>query len=411
MVNSISILLKNIANIPLYFIARMVPKDPRLWIFGSWFGYRYSDNPRFVYEYVNSHEPDIRAVWLSRDREIVVRLSTVGYEAYGIRTLKGFWLSCRASAVFLSCGQTDVNLVGGGGALKVQLWHGIPLKKIKRDDDKSRYNRSGILFKVFRRVWFGIFPFESEQWDLLVTSGTEMTSRMASAFKGFMSKRGQVIELGNPRADCILAPPDPNVIKPFSKPSPLERIVCYAPTFRGASSTLNLFESLDKQELKNFLNKWRALLLIKLHYYDQERCKIDGFPPRVHFVSDKELDDINMLLPHLDVLITDYSSVFFDFLLLDRPMLFTPFDLDSYITDERGLYEPYREAAPGPVCMNWDEALLELDNIFQGNDAYHEQRKLQQQRFFTFVDRDNSRRVVHYVKERFSIIADKGDKE
>ena len=401
--NVLKILLENIVSIPLYLIALVVPKDPKLWIFGAWFGFRYSDNPRYIYEYINESETDIRAVWLSRDNRIVSHLRSKGYEAYGMRSLKGFWFSCRTSAVFLSCGQTDINLVGSGTSFKVNLWHGIPLKKIKKDDEKSRHNTSGLLFRLFRFVWMSIFPFEREEWDLLVTSGPEMTNRITSAFQGFMSSRGRVVELGNPRADRILPPPDPDIMKPFTKSFPIERIVCYAPTHRGISSNLNLFEGLDNKKLDTLLDKWNAQLLIKLHYYDRDRVAIDGFSPRVHFASDEELEDINLLLPHVDVLITDYSSVFFDYLLLDRPILFFPFDIQSYLSDERGLYEPYREAVPGTICMNWSELLKELEGSFQGKDAFKEQRKLQQQRFFKHIDQDNSKRITQYVKEHLSI--------
>ena len=401
--SNIKNLFENILCIPLFIFSRFIPKDRNLWIFGAWFGYRYSDNPRYVFEYVNNKEPDIRTVWLSRDKRLIKHLTSLGYEAYYLRSLKAFWLSCRASAVFLSCGQTDINLVGSFHARKVQLWHGIPLKKIKADDKNSRFNRSGFLFHLLRFVWMKVFPFDSEKWDVLITSGPEMTSRMASAFNGFMARNGKCVELGNPRADKILAPPDPVVLKPFTKNFPVEKIICYAPTFRGNSSTLNLFDGLNLRLLDDLLNKWNALLLIKLHFYDRERMIGDNFPQRVHFVTDNELEDINLLLPHVDILITDYSSVFFDYLLLDRPILFSAFDLDSYISNERELYENYEEATPGKICLNWGNVINELELIFQGKDEFHEQRIYHQQRFFKYIDQDNSLRITNYIKEQLTL--------
>ena len=396
-------LFENILCIPLFIFSKFISKDPKLWIFGAWFGHRFSDNPRYVFEYVNNQEADIRAVWLSRDKRVIKYLTSLGYEAYNLRSLKGFWLSCRASAVFVSSGQWDVNLVGSFFAHKVQLWHGVPLKKIKADDKNSRFNRSGFFFHLFRFAWMKVFPFDSEKWDVLITSGPEMTSRMDSAFKGFMSEKGKCIELGNPRADKILAPPDPAVLKPFKKISPVENIICYAPTFRGNSSTLNLFEGLNLRLLDDLLKKWNAQLLIKLHFYDRERMISDNFPERVHFVTDNELEDINPLLPHVDILITDYSSVFFDYLLLDRPILFSAFDLHSYISNERELYENYEEATPGKICLSWDNVIDELELILQGKDEFHHQRIYHQKRFFKYIDQDNSLRITNYIKEQLTL--------
>ena len=393
---------ENILCIPLFLFSKLIPKDPKLWVFGAWFGHRYSDNPRYVFEYINDKEPEIRPVWISRDKRIIQHLTSLGYEAYYLRSLKAFWISCRTSAVFVTSGQWDVNLVGSFFALKVQLWHGIPLKKIKGDDTNSRFNRSSFLFHFFRSIWMKIFPFDSEKWDILITSGPEMTSRMDSAFNSFMGKNGECIELGNPRADKILAPPDPAVLKPFKQNNSVEKIICYAPTFRGNSSTLDLFNGLNIVLLDNLLKKWNAQLLIKLHFCDRERMISDNFPERVHFVIENELEDINLLLPHVDVLITDYSSVFFDYLLLDRPILFSAFDLDTYISNERSLYEDYENATPGKICLDWDNVISELDLIFQGNDNYHEQRIYHQKRFFKYLDQDNSQRITNYIKERLS---------
>jgi CDP-glycerol glycerophosphotransferase (TagB/SpsB family) len=393
-------LLENIVCIPLYLFSLLVPKNPNIWIFGAWFGHRYSDNPRYVFEYVQKHEPNIRAIWLSREKNIVSTLNKSGYEAYELRSIKGFWLSCRAKVAFVCSGPDDVNLVGGLRAFKVQLWHGIPLKKIKADDDKTRLNTKGIAFKFVRFIWMSLFPFDNEKWDLIVTSGSEMTIRMTSAFKSFMSRKGQVVELGNPRSDYLLQSPDEKIREKVTQNSDVKRIICYAPTFRGATNTLNLFDGLNTSKLDVLLKKWDALLVIKLHFRDRERFSDINFSKNVHFVINNNLDDINLVLPHVDILITDYSSVFFDYLLFDRPILFSPFDLDTYLSDERGLYEPYKNAVPGDICMNWDEILDKINNTLQGTDNFQKERKIQQQRFFNHIDQNNAERVTNYVKEQ-----------
>ncbi|MBT5761046.1 MAG: hypothetical protein HOI55_15460 [Candidatus Marinimicrobia bacterium] len=101
--------IAQILSIPLYWFSYFVPRSHNIWIFGAWAGLRYADNSRHVFEYVCEKEPDIRPIWLSRDRTIVRDLRVSSSEAYFINSWKGFWISCRAGVVICSNGKTDVN--------------------------------------------------------------------------------------------------------------------------------------------------------------------------------------------------------------------------------------------------------------------------------------------------------------
>lgn len=133
----------------------------------------------------------------------------------------------------------------------------------------------------------------------------------------------------------------------------------------------------------------------KLHYVDKSTLNEKN-------VNIKQLHDIDIyeLLAITDILITDYSSVYFDFLLTGRPIIFTPFDLDDYIRKERELYFNYHEVTPGPKCRDWNEVLLELEKIISGKDDYKKERQIVNNRFNTFQDGNSSKRVVEFIQQQ-----------
>ena len=140
-------------------------------------------------------------------------------------------------------------------------------------------------------------------------------------------------------------------------------------------------------------------MLIKMHYYELDKIYFNfvNEHSHIHLLNNQETNDINRILHHIDVLITDYSSVFYDFLVLDRPILFAPFDLDEYQQIDRELYEDYTSATPGPICQNWNEIQIQLEKYFSEGDTYQTERKEIFNQYFQYSDNHNSERIVDTV--------------
>jgi CDP-glycerol glycerophosphotransferase (TagB/SpsB family) len=383
-------------------LGRVVPKDDSIWVFGAWFGHRYSDNSKYVFEYVSSAEKLIRAIWLTSDPEIVKKIRSMGNEAYLINSLKGWLYALRAKVSFLSTGSTDVGYLAAYGSFKVQLWHGTPLKMIKFDDEiNENVTRSYLqILKQFVNAIF--FPFVEERYDLLISPSSTMTPRLSSAFR--MSEE-RIALTGYPRSDAILSS-DPEAIPGISmilKRVGASRIVLYAPTHRKTEAEVaGLFKDCDFVGLNNMLKENNCVLLVKMHYYNQKMISFCNDCEHVVLLQDSDVSDLNALLPFTDILITDYSSVFFDFLLLDRPIIFTPFDFEEYIRSERALYDDYNAVTPGPKCKDWSAVSAELYKIFANHDGYVDNRARANIAFNAFIDTNNSRRVVKEVFSRLN---------
>jgi len=389
---------------PLFFLLSIIsiffPKDKSLWVFGAWYGQRYSDNSRYLFEYVDTNQPEIRAVWLSRNRDVLRKVREAGKEAYQANSLRGLWTALRAGMVFISSGMLDVNPFACYGAFKVQLWHGIPLKKIGLDDkisenpDLTSFHNALIILRI--KLLFLLFP----KYDLIISSSPVVTERLSTAFG---AKKEQILLTGYPRSDIILKSEPLSV--PFIEKLKTEwgvaKFILFAPTFRKDMNGGNLFSEMDMAGLHQLLVKCNAAFLIKLHYVQREQMVLSNDEINlyhIHLISDEESSDINLLLPHIDILITDYSSVFFDFLLLDRPIIFTPFDIDQYAAIDREFYEDYNSATPGPKCKNWNEVIKALSDILKGRDLYGEIRREKLRVYNSYIDVNNCQRIVKEIK-------------
>lgn len=393
---------RNLACLPLYWLGRLMPRRPDLWVFGAWHGHRYADNSRYLFEHVDRHAPDIRAVWISREPAIVAKVRRAGGEAHLAWSPPGLWLCARASLVVLTAALRDVNQVVTHGATVLQLWHGIPLKKIGWDDRITAHPDEPMSRRLLRRVWLTLFPFLREPCDYVISPSPEISPRFASSFSLAPER---VVVTGYPRADAILDPePQPVArVTHAARRHGASRIVGYIPTHRGEGGKgygFDLFEGLDREQLQRCLSANDAILCIKMHFYHERHpppllADLARDPEsRVVWIKGSEMNDVNTLLPHLDILITDYSSVFFDYLLLNRPILFTPFDRPRYESMERQLYEDYDSATPGPKCRSWEELVATLDRTFAGEDSYAAARRRKRDQCHVFLDRDNSARVT-----------------
>ena len=367
-----------ILNTPLYWVSCWMPKSSNIWIFGAWFGEKYADNSKYLFEYVNRSHSEIRAIWFSTNKNVIRLLNQKGYEAYYTYSWKGYYFGAKARFAFVSVSITDINqyVCSTSRTIIVQLWHGTPLKKIHFDDRyNTSLNPSGIkhIIKSIKELFF---PFRGKHFDYTISSSEIVSNCFHSAFR--ISKKN-ILQTGYPRNDALF----------FNKNT--KKMILYLPTFRDKSD-FNLFQDFSVSKMTKILEDNNINFYYKLHYADKNKPSIKS--KRINQVHNIDLYE---LLSQTDILITDYSSVYFDFLLTDNPIIFTPFDLDEYIKQDRELYFNYHDVTPGPKCQNWDEVLIELKNIISGQDEYCEQRDIINKRFNTFQDGGSSKRVVEYI--------------
>lgn len=377
--------------LPIYWLSFLMPRDKNIWLFGSTFGRRFADNPRYLYLYVSQHSDrssnqvhqqveawkkqghqwnvdenckNLRPIWMSHNRDIVSFLQEQGYEAYYYHSLKGIWYALRGGVYVYDNYSKDINFWQSGGAVKVNLWHGLPLKKIQHDNIHDRFRHP-------RNVWekFKCFPrnlSDEKPSDTVLCPSERMRDIFASAFQ-----TEHVIVSGYPRWDGMLEKEMSPLYLPrelqhltriaeYRNHHPHTKMLCYMPTFR--QSEKKLLGLIDFPELERFLQENDYLLCIKLHPKSTIKDSIRQIKSERILVYEDGLDS-NLLLKETDVLVTDYSSAFFDFALTEKPIVFFCYDYEEYVKESRELYFDYEEVIPGAKVETQSELQIILKEM------------------------------------------------
>ena len=322
MIKNIISVLVNLAFYPLFFLSCMLKKDKNIWIFSSWQGSRFTDNPKAFHEYVITNSTDcgnLRTIWIVKDRPIINDFPNL--ETYYAYSFWGIYYQCKAGVVIY----TDSVAEGFfehcicPWTFQVQTWHGFPLKKIRND---VYVRKSG----VFKFILEFFLPFRYDNPDVIVHTTKKSSSLIANAFGVPESK---VYSIGYPRNDTLMASSDYFLELPIN--------FLYAPTYRNRGLDGNMsYEFLQK--LGELLGEHGATLDLKLHPADIGRIDPTLLPAEVTILKQKA--DLTKILGNYHVLISDYSGCLVDYLLLDRRIILYPFDYSEYKV-EHGLYSHY----------------------------------------------------------------------
>jgi len=366
--------------LPLYWLSFLAPRDRRIWLFGSTFGRRFADNPRYLYLYASQHrmELGIRPVWISRNKGIVDFLNENGYEAYRYHSLAGIWYALRGKLYLFDNYSKDINFWQSGCALKVNLWHGIPLKKIQADNIFDKFRHPEDLFSKFKN-----FPrnlSDEKPHHYVLTTSKFLRNIFSSAFN-----TDNVLTSGYPRNDILVSGNIDNLlavnekkflykIKSFIKAGPDNKMVFYMPTFR--ESEQEFFNVMNIEKLQEFLAENNILFCVKLHPKSKLEKRFKSIKADNILVIDADADPY-IFLNLSSLLVTDYSSIYFDYLLLGKPIIFFSYDLEKYLDNSRELYFDYNEFTPGEKVATQEKLQNALLHFANNSKAYADNYKMQ----------------------------------
>lgn len=340
--------------IPFWWLQLIIPRKRGWWVFGAWFGEKYSDNAKILYEYVLENYPEITPVWLTGNREIYNRLKDENRKTAMISSFKGIYYSLLAGKVIYSSGKSDINRFCINGAKIIHVWHGAPIKKIGLDDNLVNN-------PLRTKIWKYIYPFiYGYNQHAIVSTAEVFNDILCSAFD---AREDQILLTGYPRNDVFFSAYTHPLIEEWDTNFNRPTKIIYLPTFRGSNTSFEPFKdyNFNYSDWEKYLEETNSLLITKGHFVDEileDRYHIE----RIIHLSDKSVGDLNPLLTGIDILITDYSSVYFDFLLAQRPIILSPFDFENYITRSRELYFDYFNDIVGQKGKDWAEILSILES-------------------------------------------------
>lgn len=338
-----------------------VRPDPDIWLFSSTDNRHYNYNSRYLFEYVKDHHPEITPLFVINDPALRQALSVQHGSQYFIETesISGIRRALRAGVWFTSAGLPAY----GTGLCRdrqiINLWHGVPLKKIALLDP-NLHRASRIYFqKIF-----------SENYTCVLTTSHSLISLMAQSFH---IPEDKIKVWGQPRNDGIFQQNDRAALLQEVYPDLPEyhTAVLYAPTFRDHGAVqLFPFPDFDLEQMENFLEQKKMLLFIRTHIAEQGAA--DAYlGNRIRFLGNEQAEDITGILNIFDCLITDYSSIYIDYLLTEKPLIFLPYDRQQYL-DGRGMNFDYDEVTPGPKPAAFKDF---LDCLCTDNDFWRSERQ------------------------------------
>lgn len=345
-------------------------------------------------------------IWLSSDRSTVSLLQSAGYDARHPFSFSGLCALFSAGVIVTDSKIPDALFWFTGNMLRINLWHGVGIKKIERDIKRGRltflYQATGL------KKWFYYLLMPSSLFNAYLDCVISTSPTFQNIFaRAFGLKRTDVPITGYPRNDCLLVSIDHSDIgiDQALKNRVVEHrgrggsVVLYAPTFRDTQEDLfaaNLTASLSA--LNTFAEQRNMLFVFKPH--EHLAHIFDGVTLGSYAsicIADARAD-IYPILPFVDVLVTDYSSISTDFLYLDRPIVFFPYDIHKYLQQDREFYFEYKEFMPGPQAYTLDELLVCLDTA-RAEDTYSAKREEVRQKCFTHYDGHSSERVVAHLQK------------
>ena len=365
------------------FLKRPMVKN---WIlFESFFGKSFSDSPKYIYEYISANLPGkYKCIWIINKRRTNIPFRHKKIKRFSIRYY--YYLARCGYIVFNS--RQPAWVVKREGNVFLQTWHGTPLKKLVFDIEDINSATPKYKQQVYK---------QSRAWDYLIAAN----GFSSETFKRCFLFDNTILNTGYPRND-ILHSPDRDQIAAIMRrrlgiPED-KKIILYAPTWRDDEfydKGLYKFELHLNLDLMRKVLGDEYLILIRTHYFIADSLDLSALSGFAYNVS--KYDDISELYLVSDILITDYSSVFFDFANLKRPMIFFTYDLEKYRDVLRGFYIDIEREVPGPLVFTTDEVIDAIKGIDLVTKQYKERYKEFYNRFCGWEDGQASKKVVESV--------------
>ena len=362
---------------------RKLPINDKCVVFESFWGRSYGCNPAALYEYISREHPEYECVWLLNDTDTYVPGSAKKVQ----RKTEEHYYYLATAKYFIYNTNMPRSFKKRDGQVIVHTMHGTPLKSFGLDV-REEADTEAKRMRVVER---------SDLWDYLIAQG-EFTKDMAWPWFRYT---GTILETGYPRTD-VLFREDPAAVREVRKSLGIpdgKKVILYAPTWREGDS----YEMpLDLDEMRSRLSD-SYVLLIRLHHFAAGLYKV---PEDGEFIFDGgKAGRIEDLYPVTDVLITDYSSVMFDFALTGRQMVFFTYDLEEYTLKERGCYFDISTEAPGTLARTAPEVIEAIIHSDHDREAVREREASFRDKYLTYENGRSCELVYHEVFEEQTHLA------
>lgn len=342
----------------IYPFSFFFKRNENKWAFGSFRG-AFNDNTKYLFIYACKHNHGQHIKWLSISRKTVKQIRSLNLPAEWVFSPKGIWFALTSMYWFVNSYTSDILFCLSGNATVINLWHGVGLKRCEFNITSGSLSKRYI-DRDFKEVFTHPECFRRPNY---LVSSTDFQSQMFA--KAFRLDISQCLNLGYPRNQILLQPKA--VVRSFlnhyepqetvallDEIQTFDKVYIYMPTWRDSQKEVFL-EYFDLEQLETVLAKQNALLLLKPH----ANTIVNNIPQSEHIRFVPGRVDVYGILPFTDVLITDYSSILYDYILMDgKDVILYLYDYEDYVK-ERDFYYPFDENVCGKRAYDF-ETLLSL---------------------------------------------------
>ena len=354
-------------------------------VFESFFGKSYSDSPKYIFEYLNETYPGkYNYIWVNAGKKL-----NLPYPAKQMKrfSFKYFYYMARCKYMVFN-GRQPQYFIKRKGNVFLETWHGTPLKKLVFDMEDV--TTASPLYKEQ-------FYIQTRSWDYLVAPNAFSEEVFRHAFL----YDGKMLETGYPRNDILYRKDKELLAEEIKEELGIpkgKKVILYAPTWRDdefyGHAQYKFSLKLDLDEMKKELGE-EYVIVLRTHYFIADFLDLSSYEGFAYNLS--KYDDIARLYLISDVLITDYSSVFFDYANLRRPMLFFTYDLEKYRSVLRGFYMDVEEELPGPMLFDTGEVIHAVQNLPDIQKQYEEKYRQFCEKYCAWEDGHATEKVVRAV--------------
>ncbi len=384
--------------VPLTFL---IPKKRnRMVLMGAKDGF-FIDNVKFFFLYLSEKEKDQDFYLLTANKETYETLQTEYPNILYYPSVKAYWIMLR-SKVFVVDNFSWMNNCRFQlfwRAKIVQIWHGIGFKKIQRSN-KFFIKETSSLYRRFILNFVGKLP----KYQALISTGEFFTKEF---FKpAFISDH--FIDTGYPRNDVIVNPVKyqnafiNSDVETINKVAEMRKqgikSLLYAPTFRDTGGDGISDGILDLEKLNQFALDNDFVFVFKLHPLPQYKTISDDFERIIWYDNVK---DVYPFLPEVDGMISDYSSIYMDYILLNRPIFFLLYDREKYETKDRELHTFFNDFLVGSISTNQEKLEKDLLYSFTQQDEFKEERSKIIEKSYLNTDDNSSQRIFKFIQEHY----------
>lgn len=330
-------------------ISGLVPKKKNLILCTAWFGKKYGDSSMYFFEYLLDNSK-YEVYWYAQDKELYKNLLSQKLPVVYSNSFKGYWYQMRAKVLISSVQFDDYNPYLINRCIYLDLGHGFPGKP-------GGLMTPGISTNSRNRI-------------LRLQKSTEFYQVAPSRYCAdcshyyFATAYERIIFANKPRIDVLFSKALQrriNTLVDTIKDG--RRAIVYMPTHRSCGQVkMNIEEILDLKSIQELCREKNFVFIIKKHYYHRNEDDLTKDYSNIFDISNEVIDS-QVLLSQADILITDFSSCYVDYLALNRPIIFYAFDYDDYLSNERDYYWKYDRITAGYTIKDKEKLNRAIEDI------------------------------------------------